>query len=334
MLTFLPLNFFLKKLFQLIYIHKSSPFEQSLLPSVNMSAFTAGGPISGLVRQLYGRILERLDHDVEILNEVKGIATANGPHVPHINSGSDETRSLMSIIEERYENLGAAFNRQYFIECNLTYFGCNDIKEAEEDFESAKALLEFRDDSAPIDLPMGSFITQVDKILKNRRFLPCVPDLTQEKFSFRRLQVSFLIFGIQFVVFRGINNVDVEYSRLKMPRYVDTVLFELRIVFVDKCQDYGLFNGSNSVNWYCLPLVFPIFRALMDQDHSEASGLLAGNKQIIARYLAYRQWRSSLFFNIAAIVAGLLFGKVITNFVQEKPGVAGFRVLRPMNQLM
>jgi hypothetical protein len=222
-----------------------------------MSAFTAGGTISGLVRRLYGRILERLDHDVEILNAVKEIATANSRHVLHINSGSNETRSFMSIIEERYENLGAAFNRQYFIECNLTYFGCNDIKEAEEDFENAKALLEFRDDSAPIDLPMRNFINQVNILLKRRRFLPRVPDLTQETFSFRKPQVSFLIFGIQFVVFRGINNVDVEYSRLKMPRFLDTVLFELRIVFVDKCQDYGLFNGTNSVNWYCLPLVFP-----------------------------------------------------------------------------
>lgn len=43
-------------------------------------------------------------------------------------------------------------------------------------------------------------------------------------------------------------------------------------------------------------------------------------------YLAYRTWRSTLLFNVSLVIASLLFGKILTNFVDRRPGFAGFRV--------
>lgn len=186
----------------------------------DMSVFTAGGPTSGLIRRVYGQIRQSFDHNSEILNAVKQIATASG-HIPHINSGSDDTQSPthLSMIEAQYEQLRIAFNRLYFIECNWKHFDDPNIrKEAVDDYKNAKALLEFREDDMPIGHPMEHFIKQVKLLLEARRFFLCVAGSIQELFSFPRLQVSFLIFGIQLVARRGIYNVDMQYSRLKMSR--------------------------------------------------------------------------------------------------------------------
>ena len=170
---------------------------------------------------MYGQIRQSFDHDSEILNAVKQIATASG-HIPHINSGSDDTQSSthLSIIEARYEQLRIAFNRLYFIECNLKHFDDPNIrKEAVDDYKNAKALLEFREDDMPHwACPWSTLSNRLNCYWKRRRFFLCVADSIQELFSFPRLQVSFLIFGIQLVACRGIYNVDMQYSRLKMSR--------------------------------------------------------------------------------------------------------------------
>jgi len=48
-------------------------------------------------------------------------------------------------------------------------------------------------------------------------------------------------------------------------------------------------------------------------------------------YLAYRQWRSGVFFNISVLIIGAMLAKIATNFVSGEPGFAGFRVV-PLNK--
>ena len=44
-------------------------------------------------------------------------------------------------------------------------------------------------------------------------------------------------------------------------------------------------------------------------------------------YLADRQYRSNLFFNLSVLVFGALLAKIASNFAFEQPGFAGFRVI-------
>ena len=52
------------------------------------------------------------------------------------------------------------------------------------------------------------------------------------------------------------------------------------------------------------------------------------NKNVEATigYMAHRQWRSSIFFNLSVLIFGVLVAKVATNFASGQPGLAGFRV--------
>ena len=60
----------------------------------------------------------------------------------------------------------------------------------------------------------------------------------------------------------------------------------------------------------------------------EADAILKGNAIVAVKYMAYRTWRQSVVFNIGVIMATLVFGKILTNFVEGKPGFAGFRVIK------
>ena len=51
-------------------------------------------------------------------------------------------------------------------------------------------------------------------------------------------------------------------------------------------------------------------------DHTEAA----------IDYLAARQYRSNMFFNLSVLVFGALLAKVASNFAFQEPGFAGFRV--------
>ena len=44
-------------------------------------------------------------------------------------------------------------------------------------------------------------------------------------------------------------------------------------------------------------------------------------------YLAERQYRSNMFFNLSVLVFGALLAKIASNFAFEEPGFAGFRVI-------
>jgi hypothetical protein len=57
--------------------------------------------------------------------------------------------------------------------------------------------------------------------------------------------------------------------------------------------------------------------------------IMQGKEENVVNYLAYRTWRSSLLFNISIVIATLLIGKTLTNFVEHKPGFAGIRVSFP-----
>jgi len=65
---------------------------------------------------------------------------------------------------------------------------------------------------------------------------------------------------------------------------------------------------------------------LLIQSRQEFNAISQGNADIIVKYLVYLTYKSSVLFNIAIIIASLLFGKILTNFMQQTPGVAGFRV--------
>jgi hypothetical protein len=48
-------------------------------------------------------------------------------------------------------------------------------------------------------------------------------------------------------------------------------------------------------------------------------------------YLAERQYRSNMFFNLSVLVFGALLAKMASNFAFDEPGFAGFRVF-PLSQ--
>jgi hypothetical protein len=67
---------------------------------------------------------------------------------------------------------------------------------------------------------------------------------------------------------------------------------------------------------------------LIPKSHGEASEILKGNAAVAVKYMAYRTWRQSVMFNIAVIMASMILGKMLTNFMERKPGFAGFRVIK------
>ena len=65
------------------------------------------------------------------------------------------------------------------------------------------------------------------------------------------------------------------------------------------------------------------------QSHDDSFAIFQGNAEAVVNYLAYLTYQSSILFNIAVMIASLLLGKILTNFVEGKPGLAGFRVFQP-----
>jgi hypothetical protein len=64
------------------------------------------------------------------------------------------------------------------------------------------------------------------------------------------------------------------------------------------------------------------------QSHDKSLAIWKGNAEAIVDYLADLTYQSLILFNIAVIIASLLFGKILTNFAGQKPGFAGFRVFQ------
>lgn len=137
--------------------------------SVNMSAFTGGGPMSELIRKAYRQLRLNLPADIDILEEIDIIAArpvGSATHIPFGTPGSVESLNLThkAKVERDAIELRKAFNRRYFMECNMLNFDCEEL-EAEKAFTDAKDLLDSDERS-----PLVNIISQVEELLKERRY--------------------------------------------------------------------------------------------------------------------------------------------------------------------
>ena len=74
-----------------------------------------------------------------------------------------------------------------------------------------------------------------------------------------------------------------------------------------------------------MPRVF-LTLVLLIKSHDISLAIIEGDSMAVADYLALLTFQVYVLFNIAIIIASLLFGKILTNFIEQKPGLAGFRV--------
>jgi len=97
------------------------------------------------------------------------------------------------------------------------------------------------------------------------------------------------------------------------------------VVLIEKYQDYELWNGTTTIKSWCMPRVFPTL-ILLIESHDMSLAIIQGDSRAVVAYLSRLTFQVSVLFNIAIIIASLLFGKILTNFIEQKPGLAGFRV--------
>jgi len=74
-----------------------------------------------------------------------------------------------------------------------------------------------------------------------------------------------------------------------------------------------------------MPRVF-LTLVLLIKSHDMSQAIIEGDSMAVVDYLARLTLQASVLFNLAIIIASLLFGKILTNFIEHKPGLAGFRV--------
>ena len=74
-----------------------------------------------------------------------------------------------------------------------------------------------------------------------------------------------------------------------------------------------------------MPRVF-LTLVLLIKSHDMSQAIIEGDSMAVVDYLARLTLQASVLFNLAIIIASLLFGKILTNFIERKPGLAGFRV--------
>ena len=130
-----------------------------------MVFFTGGGPMTEPIRKVYRQIRLNLPADVDMLEEIQRIASNRAPvhHLLTRQEGLDGTR--LSLIKKLYAELRRAFNRQYFMECNLLHFRKAEIEEAELAFTRAKNALDF-----DCDNNLRNIVRQTETQLKRRRY--------------------------------------------------------------------------------------------------------------------------------------------------------------------
>lgn len=145
-----------------------------------MSVFTGGGPISEPIRAVYRQLRCNLPADADIMGKVEEIASRTSAHsthsrpsgIPAISDGSKS--SHLDRIRSQADTLRKAFNRLYFIECNLLKFDDDGLKAAEETFQKSRNMIDSEDSSLV-------YITlMVEEHLKTRRYFLCTTTLTQE----------------------------------------------------------------------------------------------------------------------------------------------------------
>jgi hypothetical protein len=100
---------------------------------------------------------------------------------------------------------------------------------------------------------------------------------------------------------------------------------QLITVLIEKRQDW---NATTTISPRCMPKVFPRW-ILLIQSRDDWLAISQGNANVIVTYLADLTFQSSTLFNIGTLIASILFGKILTNFIENRPGVAGFRVTIP-----
>jgi len=74
-----------------------------------------------------------------------------------------------------------------------------------------------------------------------------------------------------------------------------------------------------------MPRVF-LTLVLLIKSHDMSLAIIEGDSMAVADYLALLTFQVYVLFNIAIIITSLLFGKILTNFIEQKPRLAGFRV--------
>jgi hypothetical protein len=93
-------------------------------------------------------------------------------YTPQAHTGSKN--SNLDRIRSQADALRRAFNRLYFIECNLLKFDDDELKDAREAFQKSKNIIEGEDSSL-------LYITMMaEEHLKARRYFLCIALMTQE----------------------------------------------------------------------------------------------------------------------------------------------------------
>lgn len=118
------------------------------------------------IRTVYRQIRRNLPAHAEVMEMVEQIAIAPGSANHALPPGAiTGNGSYLAKIQKQAEALRIAFNRLYFIQCNLMKFSMDELKSAEKAFEKLKKILDTKEAS-----PLNNMTTQVEKYLADRRY--------------------------------------------------------------------------------------------------------------------------------------------------------------------
>lgn len=92
-------------------------------------------------------------------------------------------------------------------------------------------------------------------------------------------------------------------------------------MIVQKHEDYSTPVHRNSTSAWCF----------LGVSEEQTNLIEALNSEAVISYMVYRQWRSSVFFNMSVLLFGALLAKIATNFVSGEPGFAGLRLHGTLN---
>jgi len=148
--------------------------------------------MSELVRKVYRQLRLNLPADIDILEEIDIIAArpvGAATHIPFGTPGSTESLNLThkAKLERDAIELRKAFNRRYFMECNMLNFDCEELEKAEKAFDEAKDFLVSDERS-----PLVNIISQVEELLKERRYFP-TSNQSNETNMAKKLHIYFLL---------------------------------------------------------------------------------------------------------------------------------------------
>lgn len=129
------------------------------------------------IRTIYRQLRRNLPADADIMEKVEEIGSGTRGHstpayIPQAPGGSKN--SHLDRIKSQADALRRAFNRLYFIECNLLKFDEDELKDAREAFQKSKNIIDGEDSS------LLHITTMVEEHLKTRRYFLCITLLTQE----------------------------------------------------------------------------------------------------------------------------------------------------------